>query len=103
ALNVRWLPGTAARAARAVPAVMNRGGLVMCAETTSARGVSTGHFAYRALRNVWPDRVRHSALMLAARITLPHFSAPSAMSFLKSAGEPASAELPKSASRALIL
>src|SRR5262249_33961852 len=61
------------------------------------------HFAERTLRNIWPDRVRHSALMLAARITLPHFSVSSAMSLLKSAGEPASAELPKSASRALIL
>ena len=30
----------------------------------------------------------HSALMLAARITLPHFSVSSAMSLPKSAGEP---------------
>src|SRR5262249_25039219 len=45
---------------------------------------------------------RQSALMLAARITLPHFSVSSAMSLLKSAGEPASAELPKSASCTLI-
>ena len=44
----------------------------------------------------------HSALMLAARITLPHFSVSSAMSLLKSAGEPASTRLPRSASCALI-
>jgi hypothetical protein len=30
----------------------------------------------------------HRALILAARITLPHFAVSSAMSFLKSAGEP---------------
>ena len=30
----------------------------------------------------------HSGLMLAARITLPHFSVSSAMSLPKSAGEP---------------
>ena len=30
----------------------------------------------------------HCTLMLAARITLPHFSVSSAMRFLKSAGEP---------------
>src|SRR5262245_59826844 len=39
---------------------------------------------------------RQSALMLAARITLPHFSVSSAMSFAKSAGEPGSAS-PRSA------
>ena len=41
--------------------------------------------------------------MLAARITLPHFSVSSAMSLPKSAGEPASTVPPRSASRALIL
>src|SRR6266508_1456943 len=48
-------------------------------------------------------RERHSGLMLAARITLPHFSVSSAMSLLKSAGEPTNAVPPSSASRALIL
>ena len=43
-----------------------------------------------------------SGLMLAARITLPHFSVSSAISFPKSAGESASAAPPRSASRALI-
>ena len=38
---------------------------------------------------------RHCALMLAARITLAHFSVSSAMSFPNSAGEPASTVLPK--------
>jgi hypothetical protein len=45
----------------------------------------------------------HCALMLAARITLPHFSVSSAMNLPKSAGEPASTVAPKSASRALIV
>src|SRR5262249_61408931 len=38
--------------------------------TSSAR---PGHppFAERVLRNIWPDGAGHSALMLAARITLP--------------------------------
>jgi hypothetical protein len=41
--------------------------------------------------------------MLAARITLAHFSVSSAINLPKSADEPASVVLPKSASRALIL
>ena len=41
--------------------------------------------------------------MLAARITLAHFSVSSAMSSPKSAGEPGSAVAPHSASRAFIL
>ena len=41
--------------------------------------------------------------MLAARITLPHFSVSSAMSLPKSAGDPGSALTPSSANRALIL
>ena len=41
--------------------------------------------------------------MLAALITLPHFSVSSAMSLPKSAGEPASTVPPRSASRALHL
>jgi hypothetical protein len=44
-----------------------------------------------------------SGLMLAARITLPHFSVSSAISLPKSAGEPASTVPPRSAMRALIL
>ena len=46
------------------------------------------------------DRI---GLILAARITLPHFSVSSAMSLPNSAGEPAKRVPPKSASRALIL
>ena len=45
----------------------------------------------------------HSALMLAARITLPHFSVSAAMSLPKSAGDPGSTVAPKSASRVFIL
>jgi len=45
----------------------------------------------------------HSALMLRARMSLPHFSVSSAMSLPKSAGESASTSPPRLASRALIL
>ena len=45
----------------------------------------------------------YSGLMLAARMTLPHFSVSSAMSLPKSAGESASTIPSMSASRALIL
>src|SRR5262249_5697215 len=44
-----------------------------------------------------------SALMWAARITLPHFSVSSAMSLPKSAGEPRSTVPPRSARCAFIL
>jgi len=44
-------------------------------------------FAERTLRNISPGRADHSALMLASRITLPHFSVSSASSLPKSAGE----------------
>src|SRR6266540_6850301 len=46
-----------------------------CAPTAHQRSV----FAERALRNI--GRADHSALMLAARITLAHFSVSSATSF----------------------
>src|SRR5262249_15338759 len=49
------------------------------------------------------DRADHSALMPADLITLRHFSVSSAMSLPKSAGEPASAVPPRSASRAFML
>jgi hypothetical protein len=45
----------------------------------------------------------HSGLMLAARITLPHFSVSSAMSLPKSAGEPGRTVPPRSPNRAFIL
>src|SRR5215471_15173074 len=74
----------------------------MCAgeDDISARG------EYRAFRLTGVTEYRrsgrtYSALMLRARITLPHFSISSAMSLPKSAGEPASARLPRSASCAL--
>src|SRR4051794_40029868 len=44
-----------------------------------------------------------SALILAARIALPHFSVSSAMSLPKSADEPASVVAPRSARRAFVL
>jgi hypothetical protein len=47
----------------------------------------------------WPMPHRHSVLMLAARITLLHFSVSSARSLPKSAGEPASSVPPSSISR----
>src|SRR5262245_5375987 len=51
----------------------------------------------------WIGLPRQSALMLAARTTLPHFSVSSAMSLPKSAGETTSGVTPKTASRAFIL
>src|SRR5262245_61829323 len=50
----------------------------------------------------WNGLLRQSALMLAARITLPHFSVSAAISLPKSAGEPTSTVPPNSASRDLI-
>src|SRR6516164_830452 len=58
-------------------------------------------FAYRHL---WYIRGwLHSGLMLAARITLAHFSVSSAISIPKSAGDPGSGVPPSSANLALIL
>src|SRR5262249_49326070 len=54
------------------------------------------------LWNVGATMTAYSALMLAARITLPHFSVSFAISLPKSAGEPGSAVAPHSASRAFI-
>src|SRR5262249_8208257 len=51
----------------------------------------------------WIGTPRQSALMLAARITLAHFSVSSAMSLAKSAGEPGSTVPPRLASCALSL
>src|SRR5262249_41278000 len=59
-------------------------------------------FAERDLWNVGATMTAYSALMLAARITLPHFSVSSAISFPNSAGDNASTVPPKVASLALI-
>src|SRR5262249_52185605 len=48
-------------------------------------------------------RADHSALMLAARITLPHFSVSSAISLPNWAGDPGSGVPPRSARRAFVL
>src|SRR6476469_3438361 len=56
-----------------------------------------------AERNLWNVGRHHSGLRPANLTTLPHSSVSSAMSFPKSAGEPASNVPPRSASRALIL
>jgi len=63
------------------------------------RDIGWTTFAERALRNIG---ARHSSLMSAARITLPHFSVSSAISLPKSVGEPGSPVPPRSAIRALI-
>src|SRR5262249_55963555 len=61
-------------------------------------------FARRALWNVGATAdQRQSALMLRARMTLPHFSVSSTMNFPKSAGKTANTVPPRSVSRALIL
>ena len=61
----------------------------------------------RLIPGVMPVTLRsghgHSALMLAVRMTLPHFSVSSATNLPKSAGEPASAVAPHSARRAATL
>jgi hypothetical protein len=54
-----------------------------------------------AVMEYWIGLPHQSALMLAARITLPHFSVSSAISLPKSAGEPGNVHAPISASRAL--
>src|SRR6516225_6398537 len=64
-------------------------------------------FAAGKFHSALPDGRRsasrhHSSLLFAARITLPHFSISSVMSFPKSAGEPGSGVLPKLASREFI-
>src|SRR6476620_12107297 len=66
----------------------------------------TGHGAVEDSRNgtLWNAGLpAHSGLMLAARITLAHFSVSSAMSLPKSPGDPGSTVLPRSANRPLIL
>jgi len=45
-------------------------------------------------RDLWNIGGAHSALMLAARITLPHFSVPLAMNFPNSLGEVENAVAP---------
>src|SRR5262249_46748747 len=81
----------------------------MCHERTSV-AASFDHFtgaadprdfAERALRNICRGRADHSGLMLAARITLPHFSVSSAMSLLKSAGGPTKARAARAGERRL--
>src|ERR1700750_982856 len=57
----------------------------------------------RTLWNISATMTAYSALMLAARITLAHFSVSSARSLPKSAGEPASNVAPRSANRSSTL
>src|SRR5262245_55339279 len=63
---------------------------------------SGGSFPF-AERQLWNGAERtnpHSALMLAARITLPHFSVSSAINLSKAAGESVVTIVPNSAKRA---
>jgi hypothetical protein len=55
-----------------------------------------------AERILWNVRLHQSALAPENLTTLPHFSVSSAISLLKSAGEPGSTVPPRSASRAFI-
>src|SRR5262245_9912856 len=72
---------------------------------TSLSGVYTSHSRIETLWNsgALDVRLAYSGLILAARITLPHFSVSSAINLRKSVGEPASGGPPRSASRALTL
>src|SRR5262245_5974390 len=83
----------------------------MCHERTSV-AASFDHFTGAAdprdfaERNVMECEAEahpYSALMLAARTTLPHFSVSSAMNFPKSAGEPANTAHPRSVRRFFML
>ena len=64
---------------------------------------SSGRIRRTGVTEYWIGLPHQSALMLRARMTLPHFSVSSAMSLPKSAGESASTSPPRSASRALSL
>src|SRR5262249_45138242 len=66
---------------------------------TSLSGVYNPVSRNETLWNVGATMTAYSALILAARITLPHFSVSSARSVPKSAGESASSSPPMSASR----
>ena len=69
--------------------------------TTNARSTQApGNSRIGTLWNIG-RRATYSGLMLAARITLAHFSVSSAMSLPKSAGEPITMSLFRSARRAL--
>src|SRR6516164_674613 len=57
--------------------------------------------AWEAAASLSVSDEAHSALMLAARMTLPHFSVSSAISFPKSPGEPERTVIPRSVNRAL--
>src|ERR1700680_1046061 len=65
--------------------------------------LSAGKFHRRSLKNSAMELADHSALMLAARITLPHFSVSSAMNFPKAAGVIDIGEPPRSAILAFIV
>src|SRR5262249_61706636 len=75
--------------------------VVMSRLVTRALESTRRQFAERDVMEYWPDD--HSGLILAARITLPHFSVSSAMSLPNSAGDIGIGTPPRSASRALIL
>src|SRR5262245_27466065 len=75
---------------REVPFVRKADGLALAANRL-------GH------RRLTMRAIALAGLMLAARITLPHFSTSSAMSLPKSVGEPGSGEPPNSAIRVFIL
>src|SRR5499426_1987620 len=69
-----------------------------------AHGLTTAGGAVRRTEFMeYLDGPDHSGLMLAARMTLPHFSVSSAMSLPNSPGESASTSPPRSASRVFSL
>src|SRR5215470_12905632 len=92
---------------RSTSALGRQSGLVLLVVSSSGcdpnRSSTRSVFAYRDLWNIGGRLWDHSALMLAARITLAHFSVSSAINLPKSADEPGIAVLPRSANRALIL
>src|SRR5262245_43526983 len=67
------------------------------------RQQSSGGIRGTGVTEYWIGFSRQSALMFAARITLPHFSVSSAISLPNWAGDPGSGVPPRSARRAFIL
>src|SRR5215475_10138715 len=79
---------------------------IRCGEQTAGceRSACLGGFAERPLWNVRRRRApAYSTLMLAARITLAHFSVCSAMNLANSTDELGNTAAPRSANRALSL
>src|SRR3954466_1227758 len=77
--------------------------LICCPDDIGAHSPQHDADVHAGVRDVRRSSRNQSGLAPENLTTLPHFSVSSAMSFLKSAGEPASTAPARSASRAFIL